>query len=81
MFVGIVRESTDGNISLINVPIVTPNCEIIVPNLTVHVSNYINIYENIYLLKYLLYTVIESLYSNILSQERHTIFIAFVMYS
>lgn len=35
---GIVRESTDGNISLINVPIVTPNCEIIVPNLTVHIK-------------------------------------------
>lgn len=35
---GIVRESTDGSISLINVPIVTPNCEVIVPSLTVHVS-------------------------------------------
>ncbi|KAG5332452.1 ABCD2 protein, partial [Acromyrmex charruanus] len=35
---GIVRESTDGSISLINVPIVTPNCEIIVPNLTVHIK-------------------------------------------
>ncbi|XP_035730058.1 ATP-binding cassette sub-family D member-like isoform X3 [Vespa mandarinia] len=31
---GIVRESNDGSISLINVPIVTPNCEIIVPSLT-----------------------------------------------
>ncbi|XP_011633139.1 uncharacterized protein LOC105424545 [Pogonomyrmex barbatus] len=38
---GIVRESMDGSISLINVPIVTPNCEIIVPNLTVHVSNFV----------------------------------------
>ncbi|KAL6267314.1 hypothetical protein P5V15_000389 [Pogonomyrmex californicus] len=35
---GIVRESMDGSISLINVPIVTPNCEIIVPNLTVHIK-------------------------------------------
>ncbi|XP_012537581.1 ATP-binding cassette sub-family D member [Monomorium pharaonis] len=35
---GIVRESTDGSISLINVPIVTPNCEVIVPNLTVHIK-------------------------------------------
>ncbi|XP_011690609.1 PREDICTED: ATP-binding cassette sub-family D member 2-like [Wasmannia auropunctata] len=35
---GIVRESTDGSISLVNVPIVTPNCEIIVPNLTVHIK-------------------------------------------
>ncbi|KYN06437.1 ATP-binding cassette sub-family D member 2 [Cyphomyrmex costatus] len=35
---GIVRESTDGSISLINVPIVTPNCEIIVSNLTVHIK-------------------------------------------
>lgn len=32
---GIVRESTDGSISLIDVPIVTPNCEIIVPRLTI----------------------------------------------
>lgn len=31
---GIIRESTDGSISLIDVPIVTPNCEIIVPSLT-----------------------------------------------
>ncbi|GAB1861938.1 ATP-binding cassette sub-family D member 1 [Camponotus japonicus] len=35
---GIVRESTDGSISLINVPIVTPNCEVIVPSLTVHIK-------------------------------------------
>lgn len=35
---GIVRESNDGSISLINVPIVTPNCEIIVPNLTLHIK-------------------------------------------
>lgn len=32
-----MRESTDGSISLIDVPIVTPNCEIIVPRLTIHV--------------------------------------------
>ncbi|KAK2588715.1 hypothetical protein KPH14_001605 [Odynerus spinipes] len=31
---GIVRESADGSISLLDVPIVTPNCEIIVPGLT-----------------------------------------------
>lgn len=36
--IGIVRESTDGSISLIDVPIVTPNCEIIVPRLTIRVS-------------------------------------------
>ncbi|XP_029659561.1 ATP-binding cassette sub-family D member [Formica exsecta] len=35
---GIVRESMDGSISLINVPIVTPNCEVIVPGLTVHIK-------------------------------------------
>ncbi|KMQ89907.1 atp-binding cassette sub-family d member 2, partial [Lasius niger] len=35
---GIVRESTDGSISLISVPIVTPNCEVIVPSLTVHIK-------------------------------------------
>ncbi|XP_003706566.2 ATP binding cassette subfamily D [Megachile rotundata] len=35
---GIVRESTDGSISLIDVPIVTPNCEIIVPSLTIHIQ-------------------------------------------
>ncbi|XP_020284499.1 ATP-binding cassette sub-family D member 1 [Pseudomyrmex gracilis] len=35
---GIVRESTDGSINLINVPIVTPNCEIIVPSLTVDIK-------------------------------------------
>jgi len=29
----------DGSISLINVPIVTPNCEVIVPSLTINVSN------------------------------------------
>ncbi|KAG7200737.1 hypothetical protein KM043_001286 [Ampulex compressa] len=34
---GIVRESTDGSISLINVPIVTPNCEIIVTDLTINI--------------------------------------------
>lgn len=33
-----MRESTDGSISLIDVPIVTPNCEVIVPKLTIHVS-------------------------------------------
>lgn len=35
-----MRESTDGSISLIDVPIVTPNCEIIVPRLTIHVCSY-----------------------------------------
>ncbi|KAK9305840.1 hypothetical protein QLX08_003338 [Tetragonisca angustula] len=35
---GIVRESTDGSISLIDVPIVTPNCEVIVPKLTIHIK-------------------------------------------
>ncbi|XP_012287779.1 ATP-binding cassette sub-family D member 1 [Orussus abietinus] len=35
---GIVRESTDGSISLIDVPIVTPNCEVIVPSLTIHIK-------------------------------------------
>lgn len=35
---GIVEESTDGSISLINVPIVTPNCEVIVPRLTIHIK-------------------------------------------
>ncbi|XP_054009064.1 ATP-binding cassette sub-family D member 1 [Hylaeus anthracinus] len=35
---GIVEESTDGSISLINVPIVTPNCEVIVARLTIHIK-------------------------------------------
>ncbi|XP_043250123.1 ATP-binding cassette sub-family D member [Colletes gigas] len=35
---GIVEESTDGSISVINVPIVTPNCEVIVPRLTIHIK-------------------------------------------
>ncbi|XP_014467398.1 PREDICTED: ATP-binding cassette sub-family D member 1 [Dinoponera quadriceps] len=35
---GIVRESTDGSIKLIDVPIVTPNCEVIVPSLTIHIK-------------------------------------------
>ncbi|CAK9823652.1 ATP-binding cassette sub-family D member [Anthophora retusa] len=35
---GIVRESTDGSISLIDVPIITPNCEVIVPKLTIHIK-------------------------------------------
>ncbi|XP_078042968.1 ATP binding cassette subfamily D [Augochlora pura] len=35
---GIVQESTDGSISLINVPIVTPNCEVIVPKLSIHIK-------------------------------------------
>ncbi|XP_031834072.1 ATP binding cassette subfamily D isoform X2 [Nomia melanderi] len=35
---GIVQESTDGSISLINVPIVTPNCEVIVPKLSIHIE-------------------------------------------
>lgn len=33
-----MRESADGSISLIDVPIVTPNCEVIVPRLTIHVG-------------------------------------------
>ena len=37
---GIVRESLDGSISLADVPIVTPNCEVIVPSLTLDVSIY-----------------------------------------
>lgn len=35
---GIVQESTDGSISLIDVPIVTPNCEVIVPKLSIHIQ-------------------------------------------
>ncbi|XP_029045058.2 ATP-binding cassette sub-family D member [Osmia bicornis bicornis] len=35
---GIVRESADGSISLIDVPIVTPNCEVIVPSLTLTIN-------------------------------------------
>ncbi|XP_015518628.1 ATP-binding cassette sub-family D member 1 [Neodiprion pinetum] len=35
---GIVRESTDGSIGLTNVPIVTPNCEVIVPSLTLRIQ-------------------------------------------
>ncbi|XP_015434476.1 PREDICTED: ATP-binding cassette sub-family D member 1 [Dufourea novaeangliae] len=35
---GIVQESTDGSISLIDVPIVTPNCEVIVPRLSIHIK-------------------------------------------
>lgn len=35
---GIVRESMDGSISLINVPIVTPNCEVIVSSLTLNIK-------------------------------------------
>ncbi|XP_076249227.1 ATP binding cassette subfamily D [Calliopsis andreniformis] len=34
---GIVQESTDGSISLVDVPIVTPNCEVIVSSLTLHI--------------------------------------------
>lgn len=37
-FSGIVRDSIDGSISLTNVPIVTPNCELIVSNLNINVS-------------------------------------------
>ncbi|XP_015594223.1 ATP-binding cassette sub-family D member 1 [Cephus cinctus] len=35
---GIIRESTDGSISLTDVPVVTPNCEVIVPSLTLHIE-------------------------------------------
>ncbi|RLU23160.1 hypothetical protein DMN91_005438 [Ooceraea biroi] len=35
---GVVEESTDGSISLVNVPIVTPNCEIIVHSLTINIK-------------------------------------------
>lgn len=35
---GIVQESADGSISLIDVPIVTPNCEVIVPKLTIRIK-------------------------------------------
>ncbi|XP_066582075.1 ATP-binding cassette sub-family D member 1 [Prorops nasuta] len=35
---GIVRESLDGSISLIDVPIVTPNCEVIVSSLAIHIQ-------------------------------------------
>ncbi|XP_011505198.1 PREDICTED: ATP-binding cassette sub-family D member 1 [Ceratosolen solmsi marchali] len=34
---GIVRESDDGSISLMDVPIVTPNCEVIVSRLTIEI--------------------------------------------
>ncbi|OXU18052.1 hypothetical protein TSAR_015017 [Trichomalopsis sarcophagae] len=34
---GVVRESEDGSISLIDVPIVTPNCEVIVSKLTLEI--------------------------------------------
>lgn len=34
---GIVRESSDGSISLMDVPIVTPNCEVIVPRLNIQI--------------------------------------------
>lgn len=36
---GIVRESLDGSIALTDVPIVTPNCEVIVSSLTIQVRN------------------------------------------
>ncbi|XP_063992748.1 ATP-binding cassette sub-family D member 1 [Diachasmimorpha longicaudata] len=35
---GIIRESLDGSIALENVPIVTPNCEVIVPSLTMTIK-------------------------------------------
>ncbi|XP_048509886.1 ATP-binding cassette sub-family D member isoform X2 [Athalia rosae] len=35
---GIVRESTDGSIGLTNVPVVTPNCEVIVPSITLRIK-------------------------------------------
>nr|CAD7428829.1 unnamed protein product [Timema monikensis] len=33
-----VQETTDGTISLVNVPIVTPNCDVVCPNLTMKVK-------------------------------------------
>lgn len=35
---GIISDSSDGSISLLNVPIVTPNCEVIVPSLTLQIK-------------------------------------------
>nr|CAD7607022.1 unnamed protein product [Timema genevievae] len=35
---GCVHETTDGSISLVNVPIVTPNCDVVCPNLTMKVK-------------------------------------------
>lgn len=41
MIKGIVRESLDGSIGLADVPIVTPNCEVIVSSLTIEVTSFI----------------------------------------
>jgi len=37
MCAGIVRETTDGSICLVDVPVVTPNCDIVVPSLSLTV--------------------------------------------
>lgn len=36
---GIIHEATDGTLSLVNVPIITPNCDVVCPNLTLKVEN------------------------------------------
>ncbi|XP_066997046.2 ATP-binding cassette sub-family D member 2 isoform X2 [Anabrus simplex] len=35
---GVVHETTDGTLSLVDVPIVTPNCDVVCPNLNLSVS-------------------------------------------
>lgn len=35
---GVIRETMDGTIVLENVPIVTPNCDVVCPNLTLTVT-------------------------------------------
>lgn len=37
-FVGRVTETCDGTIIITNVPIVTPNCDVVVPSLTLKVT-------------------------------------------
>ncbi|GLG93600.1 Multidrug resistance protein homolog 49 [Gryllus bimaculatus] len=36
---GIIHETTDGTLSLLNVPIITPNCDVVCPNLTLKVDH------------------------------------------
>lgn len=38
LIVGHISETLDGSISVVNVPIVTPNCDVVVPSLTLKVS-------------------------------------------